>query len=114
MAQTGYNPCNPPEPSARYKISVSASPDYGYTSGSDWYDTGEQAWISTSSYSPDYTFKYWTKNGAKYTESNSFYYTVETENVKQKDAAFYNLNGQRVMIPRKGLYIVNGKKVIIK
>ena len=51
------------------------------TSGSDWYDTGEQAWISTSSYSPDYTFKYWTKNGAKYTESNSFYYTVETENV---------------------------------
>ena len=40
--------------------------------------------------------------------------TVETENVKQKDAAFYNLNGQRVMSPRKGLYIVNGKKVIIK
>ena len=81
MAQTDFNPSNPPEPSARYKIIVSASPNYGYTSGSGWYNTGEQAWVSSSSYSPDYTFKYWTKNGAKYTESNSFYYTVETENV---------------------------------
>ena len=81
MAQTDYNPSNPPEPSARYKITVSASPNYGYTSGTGWFDTGSQTWISTSSYSPDYVFKYWTKNGAKYTESSSFYYTVETENV---------------------------------
>ena len=81
MAQTDYNPSNPPEPSARYKIIVSASPNYGYTSGTGWFDTGSQTWISTSSYSPDYVFKYWTKNGAKYTESSSFYYTVETENV---------------------------------
>ena len=81
MAQTDYNPSNPPEPSARYKITVSASPNYGYTSGTGWFDTGSQTWISTSSYSPDYVFKYWTKNGAKYTESSSFYYTVETESV---------------------------------
>ena len=81
MAQTNFNPINPPEPSARYKITVSASPDYGYTSGTEWYNTGDQAWISTSSYNPDFVFKYWTKNGSKYTESDSFYYTVETENV---------------------------------
>ena len=80
MAQTDYNPSNPPEPSARYKITVSASPNYGYTSGSGWFNTGSQTWINTSSYSSDYVFKYWTKNGAKYTESRSFYYTVETEN----------------------------------
>ena len=27
---------------------------------------------------------------------------------------YYNLNGQRVNLPRKGLYIANGKKVVIK
>ena len=56
MAQTDYNPSNPPEPSARYKITVSASPNYGYTSGTGWFDTGSQTWIHTSSYSPDYIF----------------------------------------------------------
>ncbi|MBR2237628.1 MAG: hypothetical protein IJ887_07100 [Prevotella sp.] len=30
------------------------------------------------------------------------------------DDSVYNLNGQRVVTPKKGLYIVNGKKVLVK
>lgn len=32
----------------------------------------------------------------------------------QKDDIYYDLNGHRVLYPKKGLYIVNGKKVILK
>ena len=39
----------------------------------------------------------------------------EMENITtEKEDAFYNLNGQRVMSPQKGLYIKNNKKVIVK
>ena len=34
--------------------------------------------------------------------------------VSKNDGEFYNLAGQRVVLPARGLYIVNGKKVIIK
>ena len=80
MAQGGWNPDNPPEPAAKYKITVSSSPNYAYTSGSGWYSTGQQVWIYSSSYSADYKFKYWTKNGEKYSEQNSFNYKVESSN----------------------------------
>ena len=49
---------------------------------------------------------------------------IETENAETsihdirdssiKDDRYYNLQGQRVMSPKKGIYIINGKKVIIK
>ena len=40
---------------------------------------------------------------------------VATENIRQmmSDGETYNLNGQRVVSPKKGLYIRNGKKVLI-
>ena len=40
---------------------------------------------------------------------------VAPENTKQMDdGETYNLNGQRVVSPKKGLYIKNGKKVLIR
>ena len=80
MAQGDWNPSNPPEPSAKYKITVSSSPDFAYTSGTGWYSQGQQVWIYSSAYSTNYKFKYWTKNGVEYSTQNSFYYTVESEN----------------------------------
>ena len=80
MAQGDWNPTNPPEPSAKYKITVSSSPDLAYTSGTGWYSQGQQVWIYSSAYSTNYKFKYWTKNGVEYSTQNSFYYTVESEN----------------------------------
>ncbi|MBP3247069.1 MAG: hypothetical protein J6M36_04200, partial [Prevotella sp.] len=79
MAQGDWNPSNPPEPSAKYKITVSSSPDFAYTSGTGWYSQGQQVWIYSSAYSTNYKFKYWTKNGVEYSTQNSFYYTVESE-----------------------------------
>ena len=81
MAQGEWNPDNPPEPSAKYKITVSSSPNYAYTSGTGWYTKGQQVWIYSSAYSENYKFKYWTKNGEQYSEQTSFNYTVESENV---------------------------------
>ena len=36
------------------------------------------------------------------------------DNSLQITGKYYNLSGQRVMVPTRGLYIVNGKKIIIK
>lgn len=33
---------------------------------------------------------------------------------KFNDQSYYDLQGRRVLYPKKGLYILNGKKVIIK
>lgn len=39
----------------------------------------------------------------------------QIENVRsKKDNVYYDLNGRRVLYPKKGLYILNGKKVIMK
>ncbi len=80
MAQGDWNPSNPPEPSAKYKITVSSSPNFAYTSGTGWYSQGQQVWIYSSAYSTNYKFKYWTKNGVEYSTQSSFDYTVESEN----------------------------------
>ena len=32
----------------------------------------------------------------------------------KKDDVYYDLNGRRVLYPKKGVYILNGNKVIIK
>ncbi len=73
-AQTDYNPVNPPEPNANFKVTVTSS--HGYASGSGTYKSGDAAWISTSSYNENYTFAYWTLNGEKYSEEQSFSYAV--------------------------------------
>ena len=39
----------------------------------------------------------------------------EIEDVRsKKDDVYYDLNGRRVLYPKKGVYVVNGKKVVIK
>lgn len=70
-----FDPTNPPEPNANFTITVTS--DHGYTSGSGTYVQGNTAKISVSSRDNNYTFAYWTKNGKKYTEKQSFEYTVE-------------------------------------
>ena len=70
-----FDPSNPPEPSARFTVTVSAA--HGYASGGGVYVQGGKATIRVSSYDENYTFAYWTKNGVKYSEAESFEYTVE-------------------------------------
>lgn len=78
-AQDDYEPDTPPEPNLWLKVSVTAN--NGYTSGSGTYLSGTEVAVSTSAYSTDYTFAYWTLNGEKYSEEQSFYYTVTDRNV---------------------------------
>jgi hypothetical protein len=39
---------------------------------------------------------------------------IKNIKVGTEDNIYYDLNGRRVLYPKKGLYIVNGKKVIVK
>ncbi len=39
---------------------------------------------------------------------------IKNIKVGTEDNVYYDLNGRRVLYPKKGLYIVNGKKVIVK
>ncbi len=39
---------------------------------------------------------------------------IKNMKVGTEDNIYYDLQGRRVLYPKKGLYIVNGKKVIIK
>ena len=75
-----YNPSNPSEPFAEYKVTVSSDPaEAGYVSGSGKYQEGNYIWISTSQRSIYYKFRYWTLNGVRYSDDTGFYYTVTTE-----------------------------------
>ncbi len=52
-------------------------------------------------------------------ESRTFGFDDEVTAIKNikvgtEDNIYYDLNGRRVLYPKKGLYIVNGKKVIVK
>ena len=38
---------------------------------------------------------------------------VKTES-EETNCIYYDLNGRKVVTPKKGLYIINGKKVFIK
>jgi len=78
-AQDDYNPDNPAEPNARFRVTVTA--DHGYTSGAGTYLSGEVASVSVSDGSPDYTFAYWTLNGAKTDLPKNFNYTVKDRNL---------------------------------
>ena len=77
-----FNPANPSEPNVLYKIKVSANPaEAAYVSGAGQYRTGKKVQIRTSLATTGYKFLHWTKNGEKYTESQSFTYTVEAGHV---------------------------------
>lgn len=78
-AQDDYDPSTPPEPNLWIKVSVTSS--NGYASGKGTYLSGTDVNISTSAYNENYTFAYWTLNGEKYTEEQSFTYTVTDRHV---------------------------------
>lgn len=78
-AQDSFNPDNPLEPYARFRVTVTS--DHGYTSGAGTYQSGSVATVSTSARSQDYTFAYWTLNGVKIDEPQKFSYTVKDRNV---------------------------------
>ncbi len=72
-------------------------------------------------------FRPFFKNGTYDRTSSSLpaYLTIGTEGIStgiqqiedvrsKKDNVYYDLNGRRVLYPKKGLYILNGKKVIMK
>lgn len=80
---------NPPDPLTKYKVSVVAAPR-GYTSGSGKYIFGSSVWISTSSYSRDYIFSHWNKNGVLYSTEPSFSYTVEAASTVFEAVYDYN------------------------
>lgn len=77
-AQEGYDPANPAEPYARYKLTVKATPE-GYTSGGGKYLLGEVVNVRTSASSQNYTFSHWTKNGTYLTDQQNFSYTITSE-----------------------------------
>lgn len=75
-----FNPTNPPEPQAKYKLTVNVSPEgAGKASGSGKYTQGTRVYLNTSGSDTDYTFKRWEKNGVTVSTSRYFYYTTGTE-----------------------------------
>ena len=77
-----FDPANPPEPSVKYKVTTAVSPvGAGYASGAGKFVKDVQAYISTSA-NQGFKFKYWTLNGVQHTTSQSFYYTVGTEDAQ--------------------------------
>lgn len=75
-----FNPTNPPEPDARYKLTVNVSPEgVGKASGTGRYASGTRVYVNTSASDTDYAFKRWEKNGQTISTSRSFYYTTGTE-----------------------------------
>lgn len=78
-AAQDFNPTNPPEPEARYKLTVNVSPEgVGKASGTGWYIAGQRVYVNTSAVDTDYAFKHWEKNGETVSTSRSFYYTTGT------------------------------------
>ena len=76
-----YDPQNPPDPNAYFKLTVSASPaEAGYVSGGSKYKEGQQVWISTSAYT-NYDFLYWTCDGVQISTERNFYYTMPNKAV---------------------------------
>lgn len=78
-AAQDFNPTNPPEPEARYKLTVNASPaGVAKASGTGRYLSGTRVYVNTSADDTDYAFKCWEKNGETVSTSRSFYYTTGT------------------------------------
>lgn len=76
-AQGDFNPVSPPEPQARYKLTVNVSPaGVGYASGSGKYSQGTRVSLNTSTADSDYTFKHWERNGQVLSTYRYFTYTT--------------------------------------
>ena len=83
-AQNGtLDPNNPPEPSAKYKLTVKAQPEEAATtSGSGEYAEGTKVTVKAAAKS-NYVFKYWMLDGVQQTQtSTSFSITMPAEDVK--------------------------------
>lgn len=85
-----YDPQNPPDPNAYFKLTVSASPsEAGYTSGGGRYKEGQQVWLSTSPRT-NYDFLYWTCEGVQISNEQSFYYTMPAKSVNVEAVYAFN------------------------
>ncbi len=73
-AQTDdFNPSNPPEPSATYKLKVKVQPEeVATTSGAGEYAEGDNVYVSAYANS-NYVFKCWKKNGEVMTETSTYF-----------------------------------------
>lgn len=83
-AQNGtLNPTNPPEPSAKYKLTVTCQPaEAATTSGSGEYEQGKSVTVRATA-KTNYKFKYWLKDGVQQsTTATSFSYTMTAADVK--------------------------------
>ncbi len=90
-AQGGFNPDNPPEPLAQYKVSLACTPnEAGYCSGAGKYTEGTTINIRTSLRGMNYIFEHWLKDGEVYSTDMSFTYTMEAKNVSF--VAVYSFN----------------------
>lgn len=80
-AQNGtLDPTNPPEPSAKYKLTVKAQPaEAATTSGSGEYAEGARVTVRANA-KTNYVFKYWLQNGVQIAQtSTSFQLTMPAD-----------------------------------
>lgn len=83
-AQNGtLDPNNPPEPSAKYRLTVKAQPaEAATTSGSGEYAEGTNVTVKATA-KANYVFKYWTLNGIQQSQTaTSFKINMPTEDLE--------------------------------
>ena len=88
----GYDPTNPPDPNAAYRLTVEVSPSkLGGVSpaGSSLRSYGDQIYISAQSH-VGYDFRCWMEGEEVVSESPDFYYEMPARNVKL--TAWYDRN----------------------
>ena len=85
-----YDPQNPPDPNAYFKLTVSVSPsEAGYISGGGRFKEGQQVWLSTSPRA-NYDFLYWICEGVQISNEQSFYYTMPAKSVNIEAVFAFN------------------------
>lgn len=83
-AQNGtLDPTNPPEPNAKYRLTVKAQPaEAATTSGSGEYAQGTKVTVRATA-KTNYVFKHWLQNGTQLSQtSTSFQFTMPAEFVE--------------------------------
>ena len=85
-----YNPVNPPDPMAKFRLTVSVSPaEAGYASGGGLYQSGTSVSVSTSA-RQNYEFLYWMCDGVQVSDIMSFRYTMPNKHVSLVAVYGYN------------------------
>ena len=85
-----FNPDNPPDPSARFKLTVTVSPsEAGYASGGGRFQEGSTPWVYTSK-TVNYEFQYWRCNDEIISYNASFGYTMPDSAVTLVAVYHYN------------------------